>query len=399
MATTCFYFQVHQPWRLRRYRIFDIGKRSDYFSDDSESNLNNARVLQKVARKSYLPTNELMLHLLNRHPEFAVSYSLSGVLIEQLKEFAPEVLDSFKKLVDTGRAEILSETYHHSLSFLYSPKEFRHQVGMHRDLIRVTFGVTPTVFRNTELIYSNDLAREVESLGYDAVLSEGADHILGWRSPGYIYNPPKSKIKVLLKNYRLSDDVAFRFSSRDWTEYPLTSEKYASWLDAASATSDYIGLFMDYETFGEHQWEDTGIFKFLEALPAAVLRYPGARFGTPPQSAHEFSSVAELNVPHPISWADTERDLSAWRSNEIQNSALDRIYALEDSVLGSKNQELISDWRRLQTSDHFYYMCTKWFADGDVHAYFNPYETPYDAYISFMNALHDLELRVRASLI
>ncbi len=394
MPKVCFYFQVHQPLRVKKFRIFDIGKDNSYFSDDSETPLNNRLILEKVASKCYLPANNLMLELLNSYPEFKVSYSLSGVFLEQAEKFKPEVVDSFKRLIDTGRVELLDETYHHSLSFLYSPAEFRRQVQLHKRKIRDIFGVTPEVFRNTELIYNNDLALEVESLGYKGILAEGADHILGWRSPNFVYSPKGTKnIKLLLKNYHLSDDIAFRFSSRDWNEYPLTSEKFARWISELNGSAEVVNLFMDYETFGEHQWDDTGIFEFLKNLPGRILENPDNGFVTPTEAVQKLPPRDELDIPHFISWADTERDLSAWLSNSMQQDAMKKLYELEQLILELGDQKLINDWRNLSTSDHFYYMCTKWFSDGDVHKYFNPYKSPYDAFIAYMNVLVDLKLR------
>lgn len=398
MSSVCFYFQVHQPFRIKRYRIFDVGNDQDYFTDTAERDTNNARVFHKVARKCYLPANAVLLELLERHPEFKASFSLSGVFLEQAEMFAPEVIESFQRLVATGRVEILSETYYHSLSFLHSKNEFRAQVALHREKVQKLFGVTPQVFRNTELIYRNDIAHEVEAMGYKGIIAEGADHVLGWRSPNFLYRPEGAQtIKLLLKNYKLSDDVAFRFSSRDWAEWPLTAPKFAQWLSAVNGNGNIINLFMDYETFGEHQWEDTGIFHFLRAMPEEFLKHPDNDFVTPSEAVDRYDAVAPLDVPQYMSWADMERDLSAWLSNAIQHDAMRAIYELEHDVLESGNQKLIDDWRKLQTSDHFYYMCTKWFADGDVHKYFNPYETPYEAFIAYMNVLHDMRLRVEAS--
>lgn len=395
MPSVCFYFQVHQPWRIKKYRVFDIGGDHNYFNDDSDTSRNNRAVFKKVARKCYLPANEAIRELLARHSEFRASYSLSGVFLEQAEQFAPEVIDSFRMLVDTGRVEILAETYYHSLSSLYSPKEFREQVRMHGDLVKKLFGVVPRVFRNTELIYSNAIAREVEAMGYSGILAEGADHIMGWRSPNFVYEPAGSeKMKLLLKNYRLSDDIAFRFSSRDWVEFPLTAPKFAEWVNAVNGAGEVVNLFMDYETFGEHQWEDTGIFAFLRALPTEILKHPDNGFVTPSEAIRKYKSVSELDIHHPISWADIERDLSAWLSNAMQNEAVKRIYSLEDRILKNGDVELVRDWRRLQTSDHFYYMCTKWWSDGDVHKYFSPYDSPYEAFIYYMNAVSDLEARL-----
>lgn len=396
MLSVCPYFHVHQPWRVKRYRIFNIGQDPHYFNDDSEADTNNRRVLEKVARKCYLPANETLYHMLKEHPEFRFAFSISGVFLDQLEEYAPHVLDSFKRLVDTGRVEIVGETYYHSLAFFYSKKEFERQVRQHRDAVRRHFGQTPQVFRNTELSYNNDLARWAEDAGFKGILAEGWDPILGWRSPNFLYQPKGTKrIKVLLKNYKLSDDVAFRFSERSWKEWPLSSEKFGSWVNAIHGNGNTVNLFMDYETFGEHQWEDSGIFHFLKAMPRELMQHPDTVFMTPSEVVRTYATVGEFDVPHVLTWADMERDLTAWTGNDIQRAAIEAIYALEDAVLATRDAKLIEDWRRLQTSDHFYYMCTKWFSDGDVHKYFSPYETPYTAYIAFMNALNDLELRVQ----
>ncbi len=395
MASVCFYFQVHQPFRVKDYRVFDIGNDSEYFNDNSDRSLNNKKILNKVAQKCYLPANALMLELLNKHPEFKVSFSFSGVFLEQLEESSPETLESFQKLVATGRVEVLAETYYHSLSFLYSPDEFRRQVELHRKKIKKLFGVEPTVFRNTELIYNNALAEEVEKMGYKGIIAEGADHILGWRSPNFLYRPRGTEsIKLLLKNYRLSDDIAFRFSSRDWKEFPLTAPKFANWVSQVNGNGNIVNLFMDYETFGEHQWEDTGIFNFLRHLPEEIYKHPDNDFVTPSEAIARYEPVDEFDAHNFISWADIERDLSAWLSNPMQNDAIRKLYDLEESVLKTGDKRLADDWRRLQTSDHFYYMCTKWFNDGDVHKYFNPYNTPYEAFIAYMNVLQDMKLRV-----
>lgn len=391
MAAVCFYFQVHQPYRLRHYTFFDIG--ADAFYEDEDANCD---ILLKVARKCYLPMNALLLSLIRRHEgRFKVSFSLSGTALDQFAAYAPELIQSYRELVATGCVELLSETYNHSLAFLYSPDEFREQVRLHDDRIEELFGVRPTVFRNTELIYNNALARAVEDMGYDAILAEGADHVLGWRSPNYVYRPAGcDRLKLLLKNYRLSDDIAFRFSDRNWPEFPLTAEKFAHWAGTAALSGDLINLFMDYETFGEHQWEASGIFQFMEALPDRLLRLPGFRFVTPSEAAAEHEPVAELDVHNFMSWADAERDLTAWLGNDMQHDAIETVYRLEERVKAGGDDGLLRTWRRLQTSDHFYYMCTKWFADGDVHSYFNPYGSPYDAYINYMNVMADFTLRL-----
>ena len=395
MLTVCPYFHVHQPHRIKRYSVFDIGRDNEYFNASDETDLNNGRVLRKVAQKSYLPTTAVLAELLAQHPEFRFALSFSGTVLDQFEVHAPEVLEAFQALVRTGRVEILADTYYHSLAFFYSRTEFERQVAQHQQRIQELFGVTPRVFRNTELSYTNDLAGWCEDNGYLGIMAEGWDPILGWRSPNYVYQPKgREKIKVLLKNYKLSDDIAFRFGNQGWESWPLNAETYAQWVHAHHGDGHTINLFMDFETFGEHQWEDTGIFNFLRALPTALLRHGDTSFKTPTETILAYPSVGEIDVPHVLTWADTDRDLTAWVGNDIQKDAIGIIYRMEADVLKTKNAELIETWRRLQTSDHFYYMCTKWFQDGDVHAYFSPYESPYDAYIAFMNAISDLQLRV-----
>lgn len=387
------YFQVHQPYRIRKYRIFDIGNDSHYFNANDHTDLNNKKVFEKVATKCYLPANKVFLELLKKYPEFKISYSLSGVFMEQAEEYMPEVIDSFRELVNTGRVELLDETYYHSLSFLYSVDEYKSQIRLHHEKVEELFGVKPTVFRNTELIYNDWIGSVVEELGYKGILTEGADKILGWKSPNYLYKAEGTHdLKLLLKNYKLSDDVAFRFSEKTWKEHPLTVDKYSQWLSAPQG--DVINLFMDYETFGEHQWEDSGIFEFLRHFPGEVLKNSHNAFLTPSEAIEKLPVAGSLSVPYYISWADTERDLSAWMSNDIQRDAMEKLFKLEADVMLTGDRKLIHDWRKLTTSDHFYYMCTKWFADGDVHKYFNPYETPYDAFIAFMNVVNDIRIRV-----
>lgn len=399
MASICLYFQVHQPLRIKRYRVFDVGVDHNYFNDSSDTDLNNKKILKKVAEKSYLPANKVLLKLLKKHKDFKISYSFSGVFLEQLIKYMPDVLESFYALVRTGKVEILAETYYHSLAFFYSPSEFESQVALHSDTIKRIFGVKPKVFRNTELAYTNKLAQWADKKGYIGVLAEGWDGILGWRSPNFLYKPKGTKkIKLLLKNYKLSDDIAFRFSEKTWSQWPLTAEKFASWVNKINGNGNVVNLFMDYETFGEHQWKDTGIFDFLASLPSQLLKHPDNDFVTPSEAVQRYPTMGEMDVPQVVTWADTERDLSAWTGNAIQSSALEFIYSISDKVNQTKNQKLIEDWRRLQTSDHYYYMCTKWFSDGDVHKYFNPYESPYDAFISFMNAATDLHARAEKIL-
>ena len=392
MATVCFYFQVHQPFRLRRYTIFDRGGQP--FDDDR-----NAAVCRKVADKCYRPAGRLMLELIERlKGRFRISYCLSGVVIEQFERYCPDVLDTFRALARTGCVEFLTETYYHSLSFLYSRQEFVEQVQAHRRQMRDLFDQEPVVFRNTELVYSNDVAHLAAQMGFRAVLCEGLDAVLGSRSPAFTYTPPHCPgLTLLLKNYRLSDDIAFRFGNRDWPEWPMDAGKFAAWVSATNGHGHLVNLFMDYETLGEHQWADTGIFDFLRALPDAVLAYPENDFATVSEAVDRYRPAGVYDVPHLSSWADTERDLSAWLGNAMQAEAIRELYQLEARVKGTGDPVLLEDWRRLQTSDHFYYMCTKWFADGDVHKYFNPYDSPHDAYINFMNVLDDLATRARAA--
>ncbi|RLI87678.1 MAG: alpha-amylase [Candidatus Altiarchaeales archaeon] len=392
MVAVCFYFQVHQPYRLRRYSVFDIGKNSDYFDHEK-----NSSIMRKVAEKCYLPTNRLILDLINETDgRFRVSYSITGVALDQFREYSPEVIESFQDLVNTGYVELLDETYYHSLAFLYSRREFQEQVKLHRKKMREIFHYKPKVFRNTELVYNNYLAYIAKEMGYKGILAEGADHILGWRSPNFLYKPSGTNgIKLMLKNYRLSDDIAFRFSERSWKEWPLTAEKFATWINAVNGNGNVVNLFMDYETFGEHQWEDTGIFNFLRYLPREILRNPDNCFMTPSEVIKSYDPVSELDIPHIVSWADIERDLSAWLGNSMQKSAIENLYKLESEVKESGDERLIEDWRRLQTADHFYYMCTKWFNDGDVHKYFNVYDRPHDSFIAFMNILTDFRIRLK----
>ncbi|MDD5713014.1 MAG: glycoside hydrolase family 57 protein [Smithellaceae bacterium] len=386
MPSVCLYFQVHQPSRLKRYTFFDIDQVHGY--EDEEV---NRQILNKVADKCYLPANHIMLDLIKEYGgNFRIAYSLTGVVLDQLEKYRPDVLDTFKQLAASGCVEFLDETYYHSLALLYSPREFKEQVLMHREKIKDLFGYTPQTFRYTELIYNNDLAQMVEKMGYRAILAEGADKVLGWRSPNFVYQPAGcTKLKLLLRNYRLSDDVAFRFSDAQWSEYPLKADKFAQWIHEINAAGEVINLFMDYETFGEHQWRETGILDFITNFPREVIKHPDFRFQTPAEVARTYDPVAQLNVPHHTSWADMERDLTAWLANSLQRDAANSLYRLESLVRRTKDSELIRQWRILQTSDHFYYMCTKWFSDGDVHKYFNPYASPYDAYINYMNILDD----------
>lgn len=423
MASVVFYFQVHQPYRLRRYTVFD----SDpfYFADDK-----NGEIMRKVAHKCYRPATSLILDLVKRHKgRFKVSYAITGVALDQMEAWAPDVIDLFKRLADTGCCEFIGETYHHSLSFIYSRAEFEAQVDMHTERIRDLFGQTPRVFRNTELIYSNEVGRHVAGMKapdgaprFKGAICEGVDWLLGYRSPNYLYRPAGfvdgdaqrrgKPFRLLLKNYRLSDDIAFRFSNREWKEWPLNAETFARWVNQINGDGYLCNLFMDYETLGEHQWAETGIFQFLDVLPEKIFDVnPGHNyFNTPSEALDHFDAVGEYDAHNLTSWADTERDLSAWLGNAMQHNAFQEIYALEaeikkryaDAVRSGDEAErshagfLLQDWRKLTTSDHFYYMCTKYFADGDVHKYFNPYDSPYDSYINFMNVLDNVRARLES---
>ncbi len=390
MTSVCFYFQVHQPMRLARWHAFDMPRGVDYWDHDR-----NRAIFHRVADKCYLPANRAILDVVRERPDAVkFAFSLSGTFVEQARAFRPEVMDSFRELAATGAVEFLDETYYHSLAGLWDDHaEYRAQIAEHRDLMRRELGVEPRVFRNTELIYDDRIARTIESLGYAGIVTEGTEKILGSRSPNFVYRPTgRPNLKVLLKNYRLSDDVAFRFSNHAWSEFPLTADKYADWLSKTGG--DAINLFMDYETFGEHNWPETGIFEFFRALPGFVLAKPNLEFATPSEVADRHASVGEIEVPFAISWADTERDVSAWLHNEMQHQCFNDLRDLAPLVREADDAELTHAWRLLQTSDHLYYCCTKWMADGDIHTYFSPYDSPYQAFINYANVIEDLKRKV-----
>ncbi len=392
------YLHAHQPYRVRKYSVFDTAINHDYFDDpDYNSERNNQQIFNKVADKSYRPMNTLIEKLLDEHPEFKVSLSITGVFIEQAQLWAPDVIESFKSLIATGRVEIVAETYYHSLAFFYSMVEFEHQVEAHRNKIREVFGVETQVFRNTELSYNDSMAKWADEYGFKGILAEGWDPILEWRSPNFVYQPAGTdNISLLMKNYHLSDDLAFRFGDKNWPQWPLSADTYNEWVNTSIKDKSIVNLFMDYETFGEHQWADTGIFDFFESFISMWLKNPANTCYTVSGAIDAFKPVGQISMPYTVTWADTERDLTAWMGNNMQQEALRYIYALEDDVMRTNDIELISDWRKLQISDHVYYMCTKWFNDGDVHAYFSPYESPYDAFLYYINVVRDLRWRLHA---
>jgi alpha-amylase len=392
MRSICLYFQVHQPFRLRTYRFFDIGA-DHYYYDDYQ----NRRIARRIANDCYLPANEILLGLINEFGSaFKVTFSISGTAIEQFKKYTPEVLESFKRLAKTGNVEFLAETYSHSLVGLNDPAEFKRQVQEHAAAIKKLFGVTPTAFRNTELVYSNSIAGQVFDMGYKTMLTEGAKQLLGWKSPNYVYfSAAHSRMKLLLRNYQLSDDITFRFSQQNWSEWPLTAEKYVSWINNVDPKQELVNIFMDYETFGEHQKAETGIFGFLRAFPQQLLKTHKWVFRTASEITEDLQPVAGIDCPHPISWADEERDLTAWLGNDLQTEAFASLYKVAEIMANCTDADLHRDWNYLQASDHLYYMSTKWFSDGDVHQYFNPYSSPYEAFLNYMNVLADFLIRVR----
>lgn len=395
MPAICLYFQVHQPYRLRRYTVFDLGQNSIYEDDDR-----NCDTLLHAARTCYLPMNDVLLRTIQKHGQrFRVAFSISGTALDQFEQYAPEVMESFQALAKTGCVEFLAETYSHSLAFLYSPEEFARQVELHRTRMQELFGQTPRVFRHTELIYNNDLARAVEDMGFTAILAEGADHVLGWRSPNFVYQPVNCpKLKLLLKNYGLSDDISQRFAQQKWDQWPLTAEKFASWVHGVSGVGETVNLFMDYETFGLHHKADTGIFHFMEALPQALLAHDDFYFRTPGEVAAAHSPMGRVDVPQFMSWATSGHDLDTWLGNDMQKDAVHALYALAPQVQHTGDAHLQHVWMRLQTAEHFAYMCTKWFSDNvDNKRLRSPYGSPYDAYINYMNVLADYQLALEAA--
>ena len=396
MRSIVLYLHMHQPWRLKHYNIFSVDHDHDYWTEkDFYAGTNNERIFKKVADKSYRPMLAVLEKCIKEYPGFKFSLSITGTFLDQAEKWAPDVIEDLKRLTKTGRVEIVAETYYHSLAFFYDKAEFEAQVKLHQDRIYKLFGVRSKVYRNTELSYNNELAKWADEFGFKGILAEGWDKILEWRSPNFVYRPEGCKnIKLLMKNYRLSDDIAFRFSDKHWKEWPLTVEKYIRWLETDTLRGPLINLFMDFETFGENIWEDTGIFKFFEHLVYAWSKDKDNSFMTVSEACDSAEPTAEISMPWTVTWADTERDLSAWLGNSMQHEAMKALYELKDEILATGDRRLIEDWRRLQTSDHPYYMCTKYFNDGDVHAYFSPYDSPYDAFLYFMNALRDMRGRL-----
>jgi len=390
MPDVCLYFQVHQPNRLIPYDFFRIGEHA-FYEDDGM----NAGILNKVAEKCYLPANRMFKKLIETHGgRFRMALSISGTVIEQMERYRPDVLESFQELVATGGVELLAETYYHSLAFVHSKKEFERQVELHLQKLEEVFSVRPRVFRNTELIYNNAIAAQAETLGFDGVIAEGLERTLAGQSPNFLYRAPDTaRIRTLLRNIPLSDDLGFRYSDPSWSEHPLTPEKFATWI--ADSDGDVVSLCMDYESIGEHQWKDTGIFGFWEALPDAVID-AGSQWVTPTEAVTLYRAAREYDCELLTSWADAERDLSAWMGNIMQQEAIAKIHRLEEAVLAIRDPDLTHTWAKMQTSDHFYWMSTKGGTDGGVHDYFTPYPSPYDAYIYFMNALADLQIRLRS---
>jgi len=393
MKSVCLNFQIHQPFRYRKYRFFDIGNDAYYYDDFA-----NETIMRKVADHCYLPANKIILdQIIKLKGKFKVTYSISGVVLDQFKLYAPEVIESFAKLAATGCVEFLSETFANSMVSLNDKDLFESQVKAHDDLIEELFGQRPKVFRNTELIYSDELGDMVQKMGFEAMITEGAKHVLGWKSPNYLYcNGLNPRLKVLMRNFRFSDDLSFRFGNKAWSEYPLTADKYAGWMASLPKEEEVVNVFINYETFGQLQHKNTGIFDFLKNLPAAILKTGVLQFSTPSEVVENLQPVSAVHVLYPISWADEERDLSAWLGNELQKEAFDKLYQLKGRMNNCTDTTLLKDWDYLQTIDHFYYMCTKFFSDGEVHKYFNPYSTPYEAFINYMNILSDFKIRLNA---
>ena len=395
MKDICIYFQVHQPVRLKIFEPFAPKLKDKYFDMGL-----NKKIFDKVAGKCYWPTNRLMLELLDTHKELKLTYGITGTWIEQCREFQPELLETFRDMAKTGRVEFLVETYYHSLASLWEDKEeFKEQVKLHDKLIREEIGYKPKFFRNSELIYNNKIAKTVQEMGYKGIYTEGIEWVLdGWKSPNYVYKTPQhsGSLPVLLRNYRLSDDVGYRFSNRGFDQWPVTADKYANWL--SSADGEIVNICMDYETFGEHQWEETGIFLFLRYLPQEILKKEDLRFETPSRLVEKHKPVGEVDVFEfsTISWADMERDASAWLGNDMQRCCFWEMQNLSKYVKKKGRKELLDLWRLMQTSDHYYYLCTKYWGDGDVHHYFSHMKDQQKAFLNFITIISDLKTKILA---
>ncbi|MGQ7870820.1 glycoside hydrolase family 57 protein [Sunxiuqinia sp. sy24] len=391
MKSINLFFQVHQPIRLTRFRFFDIGN-SEYYYDDYQ----NEYFTRQIAENCYLPANKLILDLINHYQgQFKLTFSISGTAIDQFKIYAPEVLESFKELAATGCVEFVAEPYSRSLASLIDKTEFRKQVQQHADAMETIFGIRPTVFSNTGLIYSDQIGAVIADMGYKAILAQGSPHILEWRSPNYLYrNALQPSLAVLLKNNQLSDDIAFRFADPNWSGWPLDANKFVSWLNAISEKEKIINLFMDYETFGERQKSETGIFEFLSFLPSAVFKKSSFKFSTPSQIIEQHQSVGVIHASHPKYHEKITCDLYDWLSNELQQEAFENLWKLSDKMHNCFDMELIRDWQYLQTKDHFFYMSTDNVRDDNSLVSFNPFDNPYEAFINYMNVLNDFSIRL-----
>ena len=389
----CIYFQIHHPERLRKYQFFDIGKKHNYFD-----NYANRSELEDLAENCYLPANALLLDLIKKYEgKFKVAFSISGSAIDQLEMHTPEVIRSFQELAQTGQVEFLAETYSHSLASLSEDTdEFELQVKRHSAAIKELFGKKPVTFRNTSLIYSDKIGKRVADLGFKTMLTDGAKHVLGWKSPNFVYkNALDESLNLLLKNSKLSDDIAIRFSDKNWSEYPLTSEKYVDWVSHSLQDTEVLNLFMNYEVIGHYNRAESGIFDFLRYFIQQIAENPNYQFLLPKEVTKKHTAKDILPVPYPISWTDEERDITSWLGNELQKEAFTELFKIQPLVKKKKNAELNEDYSRLQASEHFYFMRTKLFSGADYHKYILPYESPYEAFINYMNVLSDFIERVK----
>lgn len=390
MKAICFNFEIHQPFRLKRYRFFDIGKDHYYFDD-----FLNDDIVTRIAHNSYIPAAETLLKMIkDSNGAFRCSIAMSGTAFEQFELYVPEFIDLLKKLADTGAVEFVAQPYAYSLASLTDPEEFASQIGATCGLLKARFGIEPKIVRNTELIYFDDLAPQLVAMGFKGVLTEGAKHILGWKSPNYVYKAISAPdLKILLRNSKLSDDIAFRFTDYSWNEFPLTADKYMDWIASTPVEEQIVNIYLNLETFGDLQPATSGIFQFLEALPRFAAE-KGVEFVTPSEAIAKIKPVDILSVVHPISSADEARDTSAWLGNRLQNEAFSKLYSAAERVQKCDNRRLKKDWEYLQTCDHFFYMSTKRKADGAMHSMFSPYETPFQAFTNYMNVLADFLMRV-----